>query len=84
MRRIAPEIDALDQVVLFHISQARNQSSTADRKEARVQLHGPLWTTGEISRDEQGPLVADHLQCAGNRAAINFPSSHYDVSAFVA
>jgi hypothetical protein len=23
------------------------------------------------------------LQCAGNRAAINFPSSHYAVSAFV-
>jgi len=76
VRRVATKIDALNQLVLFHVAETRDQSAAADWKQSRMKFHGALWTRGEISRHQQSPFVADHLQRAGNWTTINFPSSH--------
>jgi hypothetical protein len=42
-----------------------------------VNFHRSLWTSSKFPDDEQGPLIADHLQRPGNWTAIDFASSHY-------
>lgn len=75
VRWVSAIVSALDEFVFHHITQARHQCAAADREKAGVQLHGAFRSGSEIARDQQRPLVANHLQCTGDWTTINLASS---------
>src|SRR6266404_2265534 len=64
-----------DDLVLFHLSQPAHQSTTADRVQVFKQFCGALGTGAQITDHQHGPFVADQLQRAGYRTAIDLTSS---------
>ena len=76
MRRISTEIDALDEVVVFHIAQPADKRAAANRKETVKQLHRPFWTSHQLAHDEHRPFIAEYLQRPGYWTAIEFASLH--------
>jgi len=76
MRRVTAKVRSFQQAIFDHVTQSTDESPATNGLQIGVQFHRPFGAGGQISNDQHCPLIADHLQCAGNWTTIKISSSH--------
>src|ERR1044072_2311282 len=76
---ITAEVCALDEPIVFHVTQTLHERAAADREKTIQQLHRALWTTQQLPHDQHRPLITEHLKCSSDWAAIEFATFHREL-----
>src|ERR1044072_1178072 len=76
---ITAEVCALDEPIVFHVTQTLHERAAADREKTIQQFHRTLWPTQQLPHDQHRPLITEHLKCSSDWAAIEFATFHREL-----